>query len=388
MDLYVLDSLLRRSDVVDKYESLIWTERWQELGEFELQLKSDLGNRSFFTVGTRLACNGSHRVMTVETVEDAVKDDGKEVLLVKGRSLEHILEDRVAKETMSDLTVEPVWSITDTPGNVIREMFDHICRPPAALDPSDAIPFITAGSIFPADTIPEPLTPILWEQEPDALYTPIEKIAKLYDLGFRLVRNFDASQLYFDVYTGHDRTTRQTIFPPVVFSTNLDNLKDATEFTTIQKSKNVAYVYSEAGFAVVYGENVDPDVEGFERRILTVKADVGLDHPDIAGGLIQAGNEALMEHRAASLYDGEINEYNEYKYGVDYGLGDIVELRNKDGIITYKRVTEQIFVCDAQGERSYPTLSMDLFTGVNTWLAWNNKSTVWEDFTVEFWEDM
>lgn len=387
MDVYILDGLLRRTHVVDKFESLIWTERWQDAGDFELDLKSTLENRTQFLVGTRIAINNSYRVMTVESVEDKTDDSGKQMLMVKGRSLEAILEDRVAKQSMSDLTVNPKWILTGTPGDVAREMFDDICRN-TVLDPKDLIPFLQPGTIFPEDTIPETTTPIEWEQAPASLYKAIQEVCTTYDLGFRLVRNFDASQLYFDIYTGHDRTTMQTDVDPVVFATGLDNIENTTEFSSIQKSKNVAYVFSEQGYEIVYGENVDPDAEGFDRRVIVVTATVDENHPNISAVLIQAGEEALLNNRAKELFDGEVNQRTKYTYGVDYEVGDLVEMRNKDGVITYKRVVEQIFVDDSNGERAYPTLALDKFAGENTWLSWNNKNTAWEDFDQEYWEDM
>lgn len=384
MEVYILDSLLRRTHVIDKYESFIWTERFSGTGDFELKLKSTLENRSLLQTGTRLAQNNSYRVMTVETVEDTTDEDGRELLDVKGNSLEDILKDRVA----ADATDMTQWFLADTPGNIARTMFDDICRL-GSIDPADMIPFLMPGSIFAPGTIPESETEIIWQQTPDQLYNAIKGVCDLYDLGFRLVRNFDMSQLYFDIYTGDDRTTRQTILPPVIFAVNLENLQNTTEFSTIQDSKNVAYVFSDAGFEIVYGENVDPDIEGFERRVLGVNAtDITADDPDVTGALIQRGTEELRKARATSLFDGEINQYSEYKYGVDYNLGDLVEMRNKDGIITYKRVTEQIFVHDSQGERSYPTLTMDLFAGADTWLSWQNKQQQWADFTTEYWADM
>jgi hypothetical protein len=48
MEVFILDSLLRRSQVVDKFESLIWTERFSEIGDFELDLKSTLEARGQF----------------------------------------------------------------------------------------------------------------------------------------------------------------------------------------------------------------------------------------------------------------------------------------------------------------------------------------------------
>jgi hypothetical protein len=387
MEVYVLDSLLRRIQVFDKFESLIWTERFSEIGDFELDLKSTLENRSAFTNDTRIAINESYRVMTVESVEDSTDSEGKSILKVKGKSLEAILDDRVATDSTVDLTP---WELMGTPGDIARTMFNDICVL-GTVNPRDVIPFIAAGTIFPPNTIPESSTEIVWSQSPDSLKNAIKAICDLYDLGFRLIRNFDTSQLYFDIYSGDDRTSRQTLLSPVIFAANLDNLQNTTEYKSTEGSKNVAYVFSEAGFQIVYGDNVDPNVDGFERRVLGVNAsDITVDNPDPVGALIQRGTEELAKNRGLQLFDGEINQYSEYTYGVDYNLGDIVEMRNKDGIITYQRITEQIFVSDQEGERSYPTLAIDLFAGTDTWLSWNNKNTAWNDYdlSMDAWADM
>jgi hypothetical protein len=393
VEIYILDNLLRRISVFDKFESLIWTERFQDIGDFELDLKSTLENRSQFLPGTKLAINESYRVMTVEAVEDTTDDDGKQMLKVAGTSLENMLADRIAKENPTDLEVEPTWDITDTPGSIARTMFKRICED-GSFNTADKIPFLMPQAVLGPlshGTIPEESSEIKWSQAPDGLLTVIKNVLSPYDLGFRLYRNFDTSQLYFDVYSGDDRTTRQTTFPPVVFATNLETLQNTTELTTIQNSKNVAYVLAQGQTPqIVLDENVDPDIEGFERRVLAVTVDLADDDPDPTGTMIQAGQQALRENRGQALFDGEVNQYSQFKYGIDYQLGDIVEMRNVDGIISYKRVTEQIFVSDNQGERSYPTLAEDFFAGVDTWIAWNTKTTVWEDFDSEMtaWADM
>lgn len=380
MEVYVLDSLLRRIEVVDKFESLIWTERFSEVGDFQLDLKSTLENRRLFTEGTRLAINESYRVMKVETVEDTTDADGKNMLKITGFSIEDVLRNRVAKYSMLNTTEEPTWDLTGTPIDVATTMFDHICRD-GALSLLDKIPFLMPGSIFAPGTIPEPTSPIAISQSPDFLYNAIKGVLDPYSIGFRLIRNFDASQLYFDIYTGNDRTSRQTILTPVIFSPAMDNVQNTTEYKTVAGSKNVAYVFTSEGYMVVVAENIDPEIEGFERRVLVVNAsDITADILDVEDAMYQRGIEALNGARGQSLFDGEINQYNEYTYGVDYDLGDLVEMRNKDGIISYKRVTEQIFVSDEQGDRSYPTLYADIFAGENDWLSYNNKSTVWMDY--------
>lgn len=386
MEVYILDSLLRREQIVDKFESLIWTDRWTQLGDFELHLPSTLATRSQFLPGIQVASNVSYRVMTVETVEDKTDGEGKEMLSVKGRSLETLLEDRAAISALSAASGEAGWVLTGPPASIARAMFDHICRT-GALSLADQIPFLMPGTIFPASTIPEPAASITWDQKPDSLYNAIKAICDKYELGFRLVRNFDTSQLYFDIYAGNDRTTAQTVLPAVVFAPEMDNLQNTTEFTTIQNSKNVALVYSDEGTQEVYADGVFPDVSGFERRVLLVSADATpvaegqtATTEMITAHLIQRGKEALATNRGSTTFDGELNQRSAQQYDV----GDRVEMRNRDGATSKRRITELIHVDDGQGERSYPTLSSAVYDENDTWLS--EDARVWEDFDInEYW---
>lgn len=387
MEIYTLDPLLRRQEVVDRFESLIWTERYKAFGDFQLDIQSTPLTRRLFRTGTKLAMNESHRVMTVESSEDGVDASGRKMLTVKGRSLEATLFDRVAKDSLDNLTLSPKWTITDPPADVARKIFHDICVT-GILDPGDVIPYIIEGTFMPEDTIAEPLDPITVEMEPMSVYDAIEQICDVWNLGFRMLRNYDASELYFDIYSGSDRTTAQTVLPPVIFTPELDNLQNTKELTTIDKAKNVAYVYSPAGFQMVFALGVDPEVEGFERRVLAVRAtDITVDNPDVTSALIQRGKEELAKYRVYQAFDGEISQHSQYKYGRDYNLGDIVETRNTDGVTNYMRVTEQIFVSDRNGERSYPTLTINVFINTGSWLSWlNNK--VWSEMgETEYWED-
>lgn len=385
MEAYVLDPLLRRIAVIDQFESLIWTERFYAYGDFQMDIESTPGMRTLLSTGTLLAMNESYRVMTVETVEDETGSDGRRMLSVKGRSLEAILLDRVAKNSLEDLTTSPKWVITDEPADVARKIFHDICVT-GILDPMDVIPFINEGTFLPPDTVAEPVDPITVELDPTTVYDAIEDICTVWSMGFRLIRNFDASELWFDVYMGSDRTTGQTTLPPVIFTPSLDNLQDIKELKTVDKAKNVAYVYSPAGFLKVYPVGVDEDVTGFERHVLVVNAsDVTTETTDIPGALLQKGMEELAKNRVSQSLDGEIAQNSQYKYGVHYNLGDIVEMRT-DNSTNNMRVTEQIFVSDREGERAYPTLSLNTFITTGSWLSWlNNKQ--WIELTTEQWID-
>jgi len=385
MEAYVLDALLRRVAVIDQFESLIWTERFAAFGDFQMDIESTPATRTLLSLGTLLAMNESYRVMMVETVEDEVDSDGRRMLSVKGRSIEALLLDRVAKNSTADLTTSPKWELTNPPATVARQIFHDICVT-GILDPNDVIPFIHEGSFLPPDTVAEPIDPITIELDPTTVYDAIEDLCNVWSMGFRLLRNFDASELWFDIYMGSDRTTAQTTLAPVIFTTSLDNLQDTKELKTIDKAKNVAYVYSPAGFLKVYAVGADETVTGFERHVLVVNAtDITSETTDIPGALLQRGTAELAKNRVSQSLDGEIAQNSQYKYGVHYNLGDIVEMRT-DNSTNNMRVTEQIFVSDREGERAYPTLSLNTFITTGSWLSWlNNKQ--WIELTTEEWID-
>lgn len=388
MEVYILDSLYRRIDVVDKFESLIWTERFSAYGDFELKLHSTLESRNKFTEGTKLAIKDSYRVMTVETIEDSTDDQGNQVLDVKGTSMEAVLDQRLALAALTDTTTNPKWSLTGTPVEIATQMFHDICVV-GILDPGDIIPMVYEGSIFPPDTIPPPPDEITYEVDPKTLYTAMKDLCDQYLLGFRLVRNQDLGQLYFDVYTGSDRTSHQTALPAVIFSPGMDNLKDTSELSSIATYKNVAYVISPVGSEIVYPQDVDPETDGFERRVLLVNAtDITDTDPAVASAqMIQRGYEELAKNRKTAAFDGEISQNSQYVYGRDYNLGDLVEVRDANGVGNTMQVTEHIFVSDMQGDRSYPTLTVTQFVTPGSWLA-EPPTKVWLDFgETEYWSD-
>jgi len=379
LEIYILDSFLRRVQVIDVFQSLIWTDRKRDLGDFQLVLNTSVKDKRRFIPGVRLAMNKSMRVMTVETVEDHTDSQGVSTLTISGRSFETILDSRLARGAMTDLVTEPKWILTGTPGDIARQIFHDICVT-GTLDVGDILPYMNEGSILPADTIPEPADTITFEIEPATVYAAIKTLCDQYNMGFRILRNYDMSQLYFDIYMGSDRTSSQTDLPAVIFSPDLDNLQNVSELTSIALYKNVAYVFSPVGFIVVYPLDVDPDIAGFERQVLFVKADDITDtDPDVAiDKMTQRGLQELSKARRISAFDGEMNQRSQYQEGVDYYLGDLVEQRNSTGATDQMEITELIYVHDKEGVRIYPTLSLYTFIAPGTWAA-QPIGLVWED---------
>lgn len=387
MELYILDSLYRPITVVDSFESLIWTERLSSIGDFELHMISTLENRTKFNIGQLVAINTSYRVMEIETIEESNNTDGSETIIIKGRSIEKILDSRLAMGVLGDTTENPKWVLTGTPKVIANKIFHDICVT-GILSAGDIIPSIIEDSIFPVDTIAEPTETITYEINIATVYAALKELCDVYGMGFRFVRDPVTYQRYFDVYMGSDRTTAQSTLPAVVFSQDLDNLTKTTKLQSNALYKNVAYVLSPVGYQIVYDPDIDSSVNGFERRVIVVKADDIRDEipEDAAAKMIQRGKQELAKARPFTSFDGELAQNNKYRYGIDYNLGDLVEFQNEDDV-TLMQVTEQIMVSDSQGERAYPTLSINQYVMPGTWLAWDYNQ-VWEDVgDTEYWAD-
>lgn len=464
MDLSILDAQLKRTSFIETFDSFIWTERYSVFGDFELHIKSNAENRFRITEGTWLSLSTSQRVMVIESVEKNADDSGFEMMTVKGRSIEGILDERAAVFSMVSTQTDKYY-ISAIPGDVARTLVQRICVT-GAVDSRDIIPMLVSPT-FVRDPR-EPTTSTSWLVEPDTLYNALIKLCGVNELGFKLVRPSDAAVLQFYIYAGLNRTSNQLVNNQVIFAKDFDNIQHTKSLSSTQLVRNVAYVTSSALNKVIYASEVDPNVAGFQRRIVVIdlgdkgeppalaEPDYGTAGPyppepdygyaniplepdygappegmtgydlwkanrdsmratweaqrdqaiadwtaqkattrtawfnqiaDINGAwnaqkqaaqtawqnentslynawlaeinleMDQKAAEEFKKYQKVSTFDGEINERSALRYGIDYDLGDLVELRNEDGFTFTRRVTEQIFVSDKEGERSYPTLS-------------------------------
>jgi hypothetical protein len=375
MEWYTLDESLRKDQVIEEFASFIWTERYSAFGDFQIVTKSNLNSRTLLTPGTRLAMKDSFRVMTVDTVADDTAEDGTRNLTVTGKSIESLLDDRVAMPAFQNTTVAPNWVLTERPATIVRQMFAIICVN-GALDPRDSIPFYRGGQLLPSGSIPEPADAITVTATPNTLYNSIKQICDTYVLGFRLVRNGEQGQLFFEVYTGNDLTSTQNVRKPVIFDPSLDNLEKINQLTSTALVKTVAYVFAANGTQVVYSPNADQTKSGSDRRVLLVSSSNNLPAgPALDLALKQEGIQALAKQLPVYSFDGQLPANIPYVYGKDYNLGDIVEERNSDGFGSRMIVTEQIFASDSTGEKAYPTLTLYQTIIPHTWISWDANET-------------
>jgi hypothetical protein len=402
MDIFILDVLLRPTDVVDKYISFIWTERWDSMGDFELITIATPNNKRRFVPDTKLSISESKRVMIVETIEETTDVEKGAVLKVKGRCLNLILEKRpcVQYSTFSG-AITATW---DTYGWTPLELpvlyFFSICYWGDS-SPGDVIPFIQEeGSLYPVENIADPWpVDFEWSTKPMDLYTAIRNICTAYDIGFRFYKDPNASKLYFEATMGCDRTSEQTDFTPVIFSQDMANLIDTTEFTDYEKHHNailVIYYYKDEAendltiSEFVKAGDLDFSEGGFDQKVKILgvtQLPEGMELVDVPVYLIKLGEEELARNLPVNVYDGEIAKNSMYVYEVDYNLGDIVEVRGNDGGTAYMRVVEQIFKSDDAGDAAYPSLITKSFVNPGTWASWK-YDIAWSSMgSEEYWSN-
>lgn len=370
MEYYTLTDTLQKDELIQGFKSVIWTERYNVPGEFQIVTKSTFNSRAQLAVGTRITRQGSTYIGTVETLVDDEDDAGIRLITVTGRFMEQMLEDRVAISALADTTTVPNWVLSGTPRVIVQELFDAICVR-GIISQGDLIPFFTFGTLLPTGNLPEESDTITVTLQPQSLLSAIVQLCQQYNYGFRFVKDGEKGRIYFEIYLGNDRTTGQSLYNPVVFDPNMDNLSQISLLSSTVGYKNVAYVLAANGAAIVYGPTGDPTSSGADRRVLLVSSSnsgtAGLDL-DIA--LQAEGQLALGQQRLIYAFDGQLPPTSNYVYGVDYNLGDKVEERNQDNTGNHMIVTEQIFASDETGETAYPTLSLFSVIVPGSYLAW------------------
>ena len=411
MEIYILDSLLRPIDLIDEtqYISFIWTERYAVKGDFQLVTLSSASMKNRFPTDTMIQIPDSKRIMRVRTIEEKDDTSAGTTLTIKGDDLIGIFEQRVlafrnASGGDHPNMIIPVTSMAGiTPMALMKTFVNYICTPPAGLNPGDEVPFLqdtfTSPSLYPASNIPEPAPGgIQWDQKVATLASALHDIADAYDLGIRLYKDPSASKLYFEPYQGADRTTAQSVYPPVVFSSDMDNLQNTTEYMDNTEHFNVViaiYQYTEDVTnrqltidATVSDAELAFSSGGFDQKTKTItitQIPDGMELVDVPAYLQQLASEELTRSRPSDIYDGEVDPHTSFVYEKDYYLGDKVEVRGDNGGGAFMRVVEQIIKYDSNGKASYPSLVTKESINPGTWRSWK-YDVDWVDMgSGEYW---
>jgi hypothetical protein len=366
MDIYTLDQNFLRTDAIDDFNSVIWTERYTKAGDVNLVVPLTRENISRLPEGRFLGLRGSKEVMLIE---NALIE--KNQLKVTGPSITQFLNNRVIRYTAAH--ADRYYNQSMPPEAMMGALVNDMCIQGLGVSvdgPRQIIPGLDAALIEGTVTS----APVQFAIPYGPIYDALVQIAETYQLGFQLYLESASTTVYyllFRVYKGKDRTSGQSVNDVVRFSPNIDSLTNLKELRSISGYKNVAYAFAPSNpvpgvtqSGVAYADGEAATSTGFDRRILLVFADdlttdkVGGSASVLLSVLNQRAKDALANNNYTKVVDGEVVPQAQYTYGTHYGLGDIVELQSLSGLLQKARVTEYIRSQDEKGERAYPTISV------------------------------
>ena len=95
MDILVLDYNLNALQILDSYESLIWTDRYSKFGDFEIYAKASDVLLDILKEDYYLWTESSDHIMIIEEMKLQYTAENGNYMTFTGRSLESILDRRI-----------------------------------------------------------------------------------------------------------------------------------------------------------------------------------------------------------------------------------------------------------------------------------------------------
>ena len=101
IDIYVLDKNLNLIGVIDAYKSLIWANRYREVGDCELYLEANTTNFALLQEGYYLIRLDDSMVCRIRRVEIDTNSKDGDYLIVNGYDAKQLLDQRIVWDTMN-----------------------------------------------------------------------------------------------------------------------------------------------------------------------------------------------------------------------------------------------------------------------------------------------
>lgn len=372
MELYTLGRDYSKQNIIDNFDSVIWTERYYGDSNVELVVPATPEMFSKLPLGIFLGLEGSDELMILETEKI---EAGK--LKFSGISILPWLNNRFIRTSASH--ADKYWYLEGiSAGSILWGMVYFMCVDGPYVNGSIPIGVPNPGNlIIPGlglndyDKSGEPLKVGI---PYGPLYDAMRDIATTYEIGMKIIFDLNASNpLEFRSYKGLDRTSAQSDNSVIRFSSEMDSLADIKELQSIATLKTEIYAFApglnpDEGQPDLRGapgisKLTDQEYTGFDLRTKMIFAEdittdqVGSDPDTLLDILNNRAHDELTNDHYVKTVDGEIVPDNQFQYGVHYNLGDLIEVQGNTGVVQISRVTEYIRSQDSSGEKAYPTLS-------------------------------
>lgn len=384
MELAILDRQFNRLAELDEYMSLIWNEAFKEAGDFELQLPQDSPLVQYLQKGNYIWKQDTNRVMMVRKIQTTTDAEEGSKAIITGRTLDWILHSRVIYTQLDSTNYtnveDYIFAILD--GNVINPAVSAR-KIPNFIRTSCGDSSITSMTIEDQATVGT------------NVYDKIVDICNAKDIGFRVFLTAD-NKFEFKLYKGADRTYAQSDNVYVVFSQAYDNLLESDYYTDADSVKNSAVIAgaknetrtinitnSQTGETTAVSipiaqivTTVGDDVTGLDREEVYVdkgdisrffkvtvpgttdSADLMYDETVYKNILKEAGTIELDKYKVGEVFDAKVDPYGQFEYGRDFGIGDLVQIRDAFGREGVARVASYMVSDSPEGFQAYPTFEI------------------------------
>ena len=335
----------QKNSVIDFYSSLIWTQKFNSAGDFEVYLPADKELLTLFSQNEILITReNTDSCMIPERIELTTDDENGDHLIISGCSSEGLLRRRIcpSKRTYRQSAETTIRSL------IINNM----------LLPNIGIRQFKLLRLAGQHDYPEMLDIQITGEK---LHDTISNICSMFSYGFKMP--FDGEFFTFDLYKGLNQIENSY----VIFSPDFENLGDTSFVYDKTDMANSVYAIGEETEQYTVIRNI---MSSSATNFLTLK-EKWIDASDISaqtdeGEMSQEDyekllnakiNEELENSKEQKSYSGEILNTDVYEFGKDYYLGDKVSIVNTYGIKGTATVTEVTEVDDAEGYRLMPTFS-------------------------------
>jgi hypothetical protein len=361
MEVTVFNPDLESIGIIDAFESLIWTDRYYGIGDFELVKSPSVDFIQLLNQGVYLGLKESEHLMVIEYINIKSDPVNGNKIIVKGRSIESILDRRIIWD--------PINLIDDNINgfqNSIYQLIDCNAITTPSI-PERKIHLLEFEMV--ADPTIWSLTDVNTQFHGESLYSAVYDLCVSRGVGFKIILS-DYGKFVFKLYAGADRTYDQLDNPCVVFSPNYENLINGDYISSSQMLRTIALVAGEEGVGnarrtktvdISAGAATDldrrelfTDAKGISR---TVPNEEPLTDAEYDSLLEQKGIEDLAKNTLIQSFEGQVDA-SLMTYGVDYFMGDILQVADEYGNEAKSRVIELIHSQDSSGIRIYPTFSI------------------------------
>lgn len=342
-------------------DSVTWTEKYRDAGEFKIVTTIDSGLKDQLPVGTLVSHVDTKEVMRVDRHLISDSGEGLSKLEIVGSSFEkRVLMHRVVGSNRSFPTSSvpadyqiPAWSTQTQAHSLITHHINYDPGESWLVDPDDEVPYVRSSTSLVATLTVEDRA-----IKPGSLYDRVLEILAVDNLGIRSTRpgvNQDDTLLV--IHQGVDRSST------VILSDEKGDILSAEYLISDEMEKNCVLITgkwvqtrilgtktkSARRWLHIDGTSIDQDQE---------TNPTGTARTWIISAMQARGREALARHNNVSITSVEVDhEQLSVTFRKDYDLGDIVLVAGGYNGTAKKRVTEFVEIDEPSGSTRYPTLS-------------------------------